>query len=92
MNIRNFDCREIVLASLLAATAAINLKIFFEATYFHLLLSTGEALIVSVHLLSSLQNTMGDKNLDVSPEEYIFAGSHRKFRAVGKFQKLSSPF
>lgn len=62
-----------LMSALMALSVGSLVSIFYRGDFFNFILACGGAAVFSIYIIYDLQMIMGDKALQISPEEYIFA-------------------
>jgi len=61
------------MSALMALSVGSLASIFYRGDFFNFILACGGAVVFSIYIIHDLQKIMGNGQLQVSPEEYIFA-------------------
>jgi protein lifeguard len=77
-----------MVSALLALSVGSLISIFYRGAFFNLILSVGGAAVFSMYLIYDLQMIMGDRKLNISPEEYIFAALNLYVDIIRIFMEL----
>lgn len=60
-------------SAIMALSIGSLVSIFYRGEFFNFNLALGGAAVFSMYIVYDLQMIMGDKKLNISPDEYIFA-------------------
>lgn len=63
-------------------------SIFYRGEFFHFMLACAGAAVFSMYIIYDLQMIMGDRKLNISPEEYIFAALNLYVDIIRIFMEL----
>lgn len=62
-----------MVSMIMALSVGSIIGMFYRGEFFHFVLACGGAVVFSMYIIYDLQMIMGDRKLNISPEEYIFA-------------------
>lgn len=62
-----------MLSAIMALSIGGLVGMFYRGEFFHFILACAGAAVFSMYIIYDLQMIMGDRKLNISPEEYIFA-------------------
>lgn len=77
-----------MLSAIMALSIGSLVSIFYRGEFFHFILACGGAAVFSMYIIYDLQMIMGDRKLQISPEEYIFAALNLYVDIIRIFMEL----
>lgn len=73
---------------IMALSVGSLVSIFYRGEFFNFLLACAGAAVFSMYIIYDLQMIMGDRKLNISPEEYIFAALNLYVDIIRIFMEL----
>jgi len=77
-----------MLSAIMALSIGSLVSIFYRGEFFHFMLAVAGAGVFSMYIIYDLQMIMGDRKLNISPEEYIFAALNLYVDIIRIFMEL----
>lgn len=77
-----------MVSALMALTIGSLVSIFYRGEFFNFVLAIGGAAVFSMYIIYDLQMIIGDRKLNISPEEYIFAALNLYVDIIRIFMEL----
>jgi len=75
-------------SAIMALSIGGLVSMFYRGEFFHFLLACAGAAVFSMYIIYDLQMIMGDRKLNISPEEYIFAALNLYVDIIRIFMEL----
>jgi len=80
--------RGMMFSMIMALSIGSLVGIFYRGEFFNFVLAVGGAGVFSMYIIYDLQMIMGDRKLNISPEEYIFAALNLYVDIIRIFMEL----
>lgn len=77
-----------MLSAIMALSIGSLVSIFYRGEFFNFILACAGAAVFSMYIIYDLQMIIGDKKLNISPEEYIFAALNLYVDIIRIFMEL----
>lgn len=77
-----------MMSAIMALSIGSLVSIFYRGEFFNFMLACAGAAVFSMYIIYDLQMIMGDRKLNISPEEYIFAALNLYVDIIRIFMEL----
>lgn len=77
-----------MVSMIMALSIGSLVSIFYRGEFFSFIIAVAGAAVFSMYIIYDLQMIMGDRKLNISPEEYIFAALNLYVDIIRIFMEL----